>query len=76
MSFAASIGTGFQNALYSADWRFWVDSHVGNAAFVGGVRFWLSLLGDAAMSFEVVDELSPLSDPMNAIFSRVLLRVV
>ena len=50
-----------------------MDFRVGTAAFVGGVRFLLSLLGNGAMSSEVVDELSSLSDPLVATVLRFLL---
>ena len=39
LSFIALIGTGFPNAVDSADWRFRVDFRCGTAVIVGGVNF-------------------------------------
>ena len=58
------MGTGFPNAVDSAEWRFLVDFLNGSVEIAGGgggVLFLCCLLGDGAISSDETDDLSSLS---------------
>ena len=59
--FIALTGAGFPSAFDSGNWRFLVNFFGGNgtAVFIGGLRFWFSLLGYDATFSEDVDESAP-----------------
>ena len=73
-SFMVLIRIGFPSAFVRVDWRFRVDFRVGMAALACGVRFWLSLLGDGAISSDGVDELPSLFKLLVSFISRLVLR--
>ena len=52
----ALMGTGFPNALDSADWQFHVDFLNGSVEIAGGVLFFFCLLGDGAISSDEADD--------------------
>ena len=60
------IGTGFQNAVDGADWRFLVDFRSDAVGIAVGVRFWFCLLCDGAMFSEETDDWSSLSELLGA----------
>ena len=66
------IWIGFLSAFVRFDWPFCVDFHDGIAAFAGGVRFLLSVLVDGAISSDLVEELSSLSEQLVTFISRVV----